>query len=173
MTEKYSKTAIILHWGMALFIFYALFSGLFKGFIPKGDLKTLLMDWHKWLGLTVFWLVFVRLGWRITHPAPAIPNPNSVQSKLAHMAHIFLYALMAAIPLAGYLLINSKGYPVNYFGLSLPDILPKDDAVSHFLKNIHVYMAYVLGLVLLAHVLAALKHQIIDKDHLMDRMRLK
>lgn len=172
MTEKYSKTAIILHWVMAIFIFYALFSGLLKGFIPKGDFKSLIMDWHKWLGATVFWLVFVRIGWRLTHPAPALSGGDTLQNKMAHAAHLLLYGLMIAIPVAGYLLMNTKGYGVDYFGTALPELLPKDDTLSHFFKSTHVYLAYFLGVLLLVHVVAAIKHHFVDKDGLMNRMKI-
>lgn len=173
MQQKYTKVAVALHWIMAAFIFYVLFTGLFKGALPKGDLKSFLMDWHVWLGLTVFWLVFVRLGWRLTHPAPALPEGNALQNKAAHAAHVVLYFFMAAIPALGYLMINAKGRQVNYFGTLLPELLTKNVELGQTLKAFHEYFAYGLGLVLLLHILAALKHHFIDKDGLMDRMTLK
>ena len=39
---------------------------------------------------------------------------NSLKQKLAYLAHILLYLLMVLVPLSGYLMSNSFGYPVNF-----------------------------------------------------------
>jgi len=60
---------------------------------------------------------------------------------------------------------------VNYFGLfDLPDLLGKDKVLGHQLKEVHELLANVLIALVGLHVLAALKHQFIDKDGLLSRM---
>lgn len=171
---KYTKTAIILHWVMAIFVFYALFSGLFKGALPKGELKTLLMYWHQWIGQCVFFLLFVRLGWRLFNPAPKLESNTpmqSLQNKMAHIAHYVLYALMAIIPLTGVLFMNAKGYQVNFFGIPMPELMTKDTSIYKFLKESHEILGFTLGGLILVHILASLKHHFIDKDGLLNRMK--
>jgi len=71
----------------------------------------------------------------------------------------------------GWLMSSAKGYTVNYFGLfELPDLLSKDKALEHQLKDLHEYLADVLVALVCLHVLAALKHQFIDRDGLLSRM---
>lgn len=85
--------------------------------------------------------------------------------------HIALYLLMLLIPLVGWLLSSAKGYTVNYFDLfELPDLVAKDKALGHTLKEIHEALANLFMLLIGLHILAALKHQLIDKDHLLRRM---
>ena len=129
-------------------------------------------SWHKWLGVTVFFLVILRLVWRATHPAPQLEIKMPVwQERAMQLTHFALYLLMIVIPLVGWLMSSAKGYTVNYFGLfELPDLLSKDKALGHQLKDLHEYLADILVALVCLHVLAALKHQFIDKDGLLSRM---
>ena len=129
-------------------------------------------SWHKWLGVTVFFLVILRLVWRATHPAPQLEIKMPVwQERAMQLTHFALYLLMMVIPLVGWLMSSAKGYTVNYFGLfELPDLLSKDKALGHQLKDLHEYLADILVALVCLHVLAALKHQFIDKDGLLSRM---
>ena len=66
---------------------------------------------------------------------------------------------------------SAKGYTVNYFGLfELPDLVDKDKALGDQLKLIHELLANGLMVLVGLHILAALKHQFIDKDGLLGRM---
>ncbi|WP_425334296.1 cytochrome b [Polynucleobacter sphagniphilus] len=93
------------------------------------------------------------------------------QERAMQLTHFALYLLMMVIPLVGWLMSSAKGYTVNYFGLfELPDLLSKDKALGHQLKDLHEYLADILVALVCLHVLAALKHQFIDKDGLLSRM---
>ena len=76
------------------------------------------------------------------------------------------------MPLLGWAYSSAKGYPIVWFGvLPLPDWVPVNEALANVLKPLHALAAYgLIGLVGL-HVAAALKHQFIDRDGLIDRMR--
>ena len=87
------------------------------------------------------------------------------------LTHLALYLLMLLIPIVGWLMSSAKGYTVNYFGLfELPDLVDKDKALGHQLKEIHEFLANGLMALVGLHILAALKHQFIDKDGLISRM---
>jgi cytochrome b561 len=135
-------------------------------------LKLKLFNWHKWAGITLLLLAVARLGWRLTHQPPAdVPMP-AWQARSAHAIHGLMYALFFAIPLVGWAMTSAKGYPVVWFGvLPLPDWVPKDKALGDLLEDVHGVLAWSLAALVVAHVAAALKHQFIDKDGLLDRMR--
>jgi cytochrome b561 len=57
------------------------------------------------------------------------------------------------------------------FGLlPLPDFVPADKALAETAKQVHALLAYGLAALVLLHIAAALKHQIIDRDGLLARM---
>jgi cytochrome b561 len=122
--------------------------------------------------VTVFLLVIIRLGWRITHTPPAMPEEMpQLQQVAATIFHFALYALMFLIPLSGWLMSSAKGFQTVWFGvLPIPDLLPKDKAVGDALKEIHQALNLLLIGILIIHVLAALKHHFIDKDNVLKQM---
>eukprot|EP01041_Mallomonas_annulata_P016017 gene16017-33682_t len=69
--QRYSKTAMLLHWLVAILIIAAFFLGLtmvdIKGFSPT---KLKYYSWHKWLGVTVLLLAAVRILWRKANVPP-------------------------------------------------------------------------------------------------------
>jgi cytochrome b561 len=52
----------------------------------------------------------------------------------------------------------------------LPDFVSPDKALAETLKQVHKYLAYSLGALVLLHIAAAIKHQWIDRDGLLLRM---
>jgi cytochrome b561 len=175
MQLKYSKVAIVLHWLMALLIFAAWTIAIAIGDMPLSPTRIAGLSWHKWIGTTVLFLVLLRILWRATHPAPALNmRMPAWQEKLMHVTHIALYLLMLAVPIVGWLMSSAKGYTVNYFGLfELPDLVNQDKALGHTLKEAHEFLANSLMALVGLHILAALKHQFIDKDGLLSRMSFK
>jgi len=75
-TLGYSRTAIALHWAIAMLIFCAFPLGIYMADLPFSPSRLKLYSYHKWLGVTVFLLALVRVAWRIRHPAPPPPAPG-------------------------------------------------------------------------------------------------
>lgn len=172
MSTHYSATAKALHWGIAVLIFGLLGLGFYMTGLDLSPTKLQLFSWHKWAGVTVFMLVVVRLAWRITHRPPALPaHMSALERFAAHAGHHLLYVLMFAIPLSGWLMSSAKGFQTVWFGvLPLPDLLAKDKALGDLLQTVHVSLNFVLIALLLAHIGAALKHHLVDKDDVLTRM---
>lgn len=171
--QRYTNTAILLHWLMALLIVAAFALGLTMVDIPGlTPTKLKYFSWHKWLGITVLGLACLRLLWRLTHPAPAYPaGMPAWQHQAAAALHGVLYLSLFAIPLSGYLYSLAAGVPVVYLGLvPLPVLIAPDPQLKPLLKSVH----YALNMLLLGgvglHVLAALKHHFIDRDGVFKRI---
>ena len=62
MTKKYTRTAIGLHWLLALGLSCSFCLGLYMSDLPLSPQKLQLYSWHKWAGVTLFLLVLVRPG---------------------------------------------------------------------------------------------------------------
>ena len=172
MTERYTRTAIFLHWLVALGLVGTFALGFYMHDLPLSPSKLQLYSWHKWAGVTLLVLIVVRLAWRMTHRAPALPVTMGPTARLAaHAGHWLLYALMLAIPLSGWLMSSAQGFSVVWFGiLPLPDLVSKDAALGALLKDVHITLNYTLLVVVAGHIGAALLHHFIKKDTVLARM---
>lgn len=169
---RYTTPAILIHWVMAALIIVAWTIGTLAVDMPLGPDRIVSFSWHKWIGITVLFLVLLRIVWRLTHRVPelniAIPK---WQERTMAFTHWALYILMFSIPVVGWLMSSAHGYTVNYFGLfELPDLVSKDKVLGEQLEDLHALLADGLMILVGLHVLAALKHQFIDKDGLLSRM---
>lgn len=169
----YRAPAIALHWVIALAIFAAFGLGLYMtdipGFTPT---KLRLYSWHKWIGVTVFGLAVLRVLWRLTHPAPAVAAGTPPwQATAAHATHGLLYALILIVPLTGYLYSLAAGVPVVYLGRwPLPQLIEPNDAWKETLKSAHVWLNYLMAVLVGLHAAAAVKHQWVNRDGTLARM---
>ncbi len=169
---RYTDTAIALHWLLALMILASFSVGLYMADLPFSPTRLKLFSWHKWAGVTILALSGLRLLWRLTHRPPADAPMPAWQARMAHATHGLLYALFFAVPLAGWAYSSAAGFPVVWFGvLPLPDFVPVDKALAETLKGLHAVLAWGLAICVGLHVAGALKHQWIDRDGLIDRMR--
>jgi cytochrome b561 len=168
---RYTPVAIAFHWLLALAITASFCLGLYMADLPMSPSRLKLYNWHKWAGVTILALSALRLLWRLFHRPPEdLPAP-AWQRRAAHVVHGLLYALFFAVPLVGWAYTSAVGFPVVLFGvLPLPDFVSPDRALAHAIKPWHAYLAYALAAVVVAHVLAALQHQFIARDRLLQRM---
>ncbi|WP_371583529.1 cytochrome b [Streptomyces sp. NBC_01314] len=114
---------------------------------PFGD--DALLTVHVVLGATVLLLGAARLARRLATPLPPwAPTLTAAERRLAHRTETTLYAATFAVPVTGVALV-----------LSGDDLLV-----------VHIAAQAVLYAALTAHVGLVLKHQLIDRDHLLGRM---
>ena len=170
-SSRYTRTAIALHWLLAVAIVTSFSVGLFMSGLPLSPLRLKLFNWHKWAGMTIMALSAARLLWRVAHRPPDDVAMPDWQRRAAHLTHRLLYLMFFAVPLAGWAYTSAAGFPVVLYGvLPLPDFVPVDKALADVLKAWHHGLAYALAALVLAHVAAALKHHFIDRDALLSRM---
>ena len=172
MSTHYTPLAKSLHWLMALMILGLLALGFYMSDLPLSPEKLQLYSWHKWAGVTVFVLVWLRLAWRITHRPPALPdNMSPLMQWGAHAGHLMLYALMIAIPLSGWLMSSAKGVQTVWFGVwPIPDLIGKNKELGRSLAELHEVLSIGLLLLIAGHAAAALFHHFFHKDDTLRRM---
>lgn len=171
--QRYTNTAILFHWLIALLIIGAFTMGLVMTDIPGiTPTKLKYYTWHKWAGVTILSLAALRLLWRLTHRAP--PYPASMpqwQASAANGLHGLLYVLMFAVPLSGYFYTLASGIPVVWFGLvKLPVLIDASPELKPVFKALHYWLNMLLAGLVAMHVGAALKHHFIDRDGVLKRM---
>ncbi len=169
---RYTGLAIGFHWLIAIAITGSFALGLYMADLPLSPQKLRLYSWHKWAGVTIFLCVMLRLGWRLRHRPPDLPDAMpGWQRNLAGAAHVVLYLLMLAVPLTGWLMSSAKGFQTVWFGLvPLPDLLAKNADLGEFLEGVHSLLNFGMAGLVAAHAGAALKHHFIDRDDVLARM---
>lgn len=173
---RYTTTAIVLHWLLALVIFGLFGVGLYMADLPFSPLRLKLYNYHKWAGICFLALTVLRMLWRFTHQPPALPVSMiqampAWQTRAYHATHYLMYALFFFVPLIGWAYSSADGFPIVLFGvIPLPDLLAVDKAFAKLIKPLHELSAFLLVGLALLHIGAALKHQFIDRDNLISRM---
>lgn len=174
--ERYGLIAILFHWVLALAIIGAFCVGLYMADLPFSPTRLKLYNWHKWAGVTILTLSALRLLWRLAKRPPALPQRladamPAWQRAAYHGTHHLLYLFFFLVPLTGWAYSSAAGFPIVWFGvLPLPDFVSPDKALAAAIKPWHGIAAYGLAALVALHVAAALKHQFIDRDRLLDRM---
>ena len=169
---RYTRTAITLHWLVAVAIVATFGLGLYMQDLPLSPDKLKLYAWHKWTGVSIFLLVLARIVWRLGHRPPAPPaGMPAWQRQAAEGVHLLLYGLMLAVPVSGWLMSSAKGVPTVWFGvLPLPDLLGRNKALGDLLATVHKSLNFSMAALVLVHAGAALKHHLIDRDEVLARM---
>lgn len=169
---RYSLAARWLHWLIALAIVGAFAIALTIDDLPLSPHKIRLINYHKWVGLTVLWLVIVRIGWRLGHRPEELPaSVPAWQRRVAGWTHRLMYLLILGVPVLGWFLSSARGFPLVYLGLvPLPDLMAKNKAAGDLLHSIHESLAWSLVILALIHAAAALKHHFVDRDDVLRRM---
>ncbi len=172
MPFRYDRFAVLMHWLVAALIIAAFALGVVMVDIPGlTPTKLKYFSWHKWLGVTVLALVAVRLLWRLWRGVPPAVAMPAWQRRAASVTHLLLYLLMFAVPLSGYFYSLAAGVPVVYLGvLPLPELIAPDPVLKPVLKQLHLTLVYTMLAFVIVHVLAVVKHQMIDRDRLLQRM---
>ena len=175
-SDRYTTVAIVLHWALGLAILGMFGVGIYMTDLPFSPWRLKLYNWHKWAGVTILALSVWRLVWRLTHRPPALPQfivlgMPAWQTRVHHATHYAMYVLFFLVPLIGWAYSSAAGFPVVWFGqIPLPDLLPVDKEFAALIKPLHEISAFALVGLAGLHIAAALKHQLIDRDGLLQRM---
>ena len=151
-TGSYSLIQIILHWLVVILIIAA-----FLLSEQMEDWQKLPVDaalpLHGKIGLTVFFLMLLRLVIRLFRGAPPPPEADPAwQRKAAEWTHWVLYALAIVVPWSGGFAFYLR---------------------SETAADVHEVLKTLLLVIALLHTAAALYHQFVVKDNLMARMSLR
>jgi cytochrome b561 len=170
---RYTNVAVTLHWLIAALVVTQLILGWWMIDIPKQPVgvRAFWFNLHKSIGMTIALLVVVRIIWRFRHPAPPLPpTVPAWQRRAAATSHVLLYACLLGMPLVGFLGSTFSGYPIKYFGLTLPQWGFKSASLKDFFSAVHLSLAWVFMTLITLHAGAALKHLLHNRDGVFWRM---
>jgi len=185
VADRYTRTAIIFHWVIAVLVISNIILAWTFKTVPD-DKAQPFTNAHKTIGICVLGLALMRLLWRIGHrpPAfsPAIPRWQVIAARTGHAA---LYFMILAMPLSGWIYDSAwewaASVPISVFGLfEMPRIAwvanmapePKK-VLDEWSGDVHVALSYVLYVLVAAHLIGAAKHQWFDRVPTLQRMTFR
>jgi cytochrome b561 len=182
LPARYTRTAMTLHWLIALLMIGNVVLGLSADSLPD-DWARPVIDTHKSIGITVLGLALLRILWRVSHTPPPLPREFPSWEKIvAHAVHFLLYLLMIALPLSGWLhdsaWKDAATHPMRLFNLvpwpRIGYVMNLDPALKESLHDrfgaLHTWLGYALYALLAMHIGGALKHEWIDRKSVLKRM---
>lgn len=182
-SKTFTTTAKVLHWATVVLVFYQLSSGFWMTSAIR-DVQLRAIAWkvyqnHKSVGITILLITLFRIWWRVGHPAPSHEKILSLYERLASKAaHYTLYALLVISPLLGWAMVSTSP-------LKLPTLLfdylhwPHIPWLERYVFNTDIYVlskraheisAITMTILVSIHIIAALKHHIIDKNTILQGM---
>lgn len=171
-THNYNPVSRVFHWLVAVLILGLIPVGFYMEQMSSSPLKFEIYGWHKSLGISVLLLAFLRVGWKIYKKPPSSLTTHKCWEKLlSKTIHIVLYIAIFVMPLSGWVMSNSGGYAVQFFGLfEMPKLVEKDKFISDLARSVHEIAGFVVMGCVGFHVVGALKHHYSDKDATLTRM---
>ncbi|MCW2273881.1 hypothetical protein GJ654_08200 [Rhodoblastus acidophilus] len=171
--KTYTKPQIGLHNIMALLLIALYFFGLSLESFPK-EVRGEYVNYHKLGGVLIVVLLLARMTLRsVTPPPPFPPSMGPGFTKIAHLGHFALYALMAIVPISGMAMSMAAGRGINFYLFQVASPFEANKAISGPLHEVHEVAANVLIFLVLGHVAVALYHQFVLKDNLLYRLSPK
>jgi len=171
--RQYTSVAKVLHWTMAIAIICAWIAGYYSSTLTLAQkIQTDSIMLHKSIATITLFLLAARIPWRLTHGAPeASCGVPSVERAAARVGHLLLYLCMLALPLSGWLWSSAAGFKIPVAGLFfLPPLMDKAPEFAPVFKQVHIYLAYTIAVLVCGHVLMALKHYFVDRSDSLESM---
>ncbi len=174
MSERttYGKFDKFIHWLMAINVGLTLVFARDMSHLPI-DERVIEYGQHGASVTTIAICLVIRAIWRAIRGFPVLPEAMvGWQVVAAKLVHYGLYVAMFAQIIAGVLLASTTerdfialGYNINYSAFNLVA-----DSNYDLMLDVHETIYNIILLLLLVHVVAALKHHFVDKDNVLKRM---
>ncbi|WP_284124878.1 cytochrome b [Parerythrobacter aestuarii] len=171
--SKYSGVAMIFHWviAIAVIVNWRIAEAAEHGATDAE--KGAIMANHKALGITILVLTLARLAWRLKQKVPPLPDSYKAWEKaVARGLHILFYVLLIGLPLGGWLGSSFYGRGIEWFGMFSIPALPVGEnfETGKAILELHHTGGSIFIYLIALHILAALKHQFLDKEGGITRM---
>src|SRR5262249_4295262 len=171
-TTAWGWPAIVLHWVGAALIVVLLAHGWWMTHMTARPDRLANYSLHAALGYDFLALLILRLLWRWLNPVPALPG-QTWERYAAKAGHVALYLLMFASALTGWALAGTFRSPLDLdlLRLAVPAIHQSQDRAMHGLfEESHMILSYLLAVLVVVHLLGALRHHVIKHNDVLRRM---
>ena len=159
----------MLHWLSAILLFIQIPLGFYLVDLDFGEERLTFENIHIILGLTIFYLVIIRLLKNIINPTPKLDTSIFKGQKfLAKMNHVLLYVTILSISISGILkkLFNGETLIIFFKKIKLND----NFELAEIFYDVHVFSNYLIITLIALHVLAVIIHKFFFNDNLLKKI---
>jgi cytochrome b561 len=168
--NRYGSGAIAFHWIMFVLVICVGVLGLLHDSWPK-QTQRFWINIHAIIGLALWFALIARFWWRRRHQPPALmESVGALSRRAAALVHFGLYVLLFITPIIGIITFVYHGRVLDFGIFKIDFGIKSNRAIFHPTEDLHGYLAYALFALAGIHALAALWHQFILRDRLLDRM---
>lgn len=168
---NYGIVTWALHWVMFVAIVVVFGLGLWMtGLDYYSPWYTKAPDIHRSVGMLLLFALVFRFIWRVLNPKPGDAELSPLERVTSHLVHWGFYPLLFALLITGYLISTAAGKPISVFGwFDVPATLtgPGQETTA---GTIHMILAWATMALVTVHAVAAIKHHVWDKSHILTRM---
>ena len=166
---EYGLISKVLHWLSAILLVVQIPLGFYLVDLDFGEQRINVENIHVIFGLTIFYIVIIRLVNKILNPTPKL-NPSIFKGQvfLAKMNHILLYLAILSITISGILkkLFNGETLVIFFKEIQINDNFELADQFY----NIHIFSNYVILFLIVIHLVAVIVHKLFFKDNLLKKI---
>ncbi len=169
----YGWLSIGLHWFNAVAVVMLWFVGnKMAGAAVSDEEAAELLRVHTSVGVTVFAVIWVRIGWRLYSGHPkGLPDQGRIAFLVARTVHYTLLILIASLLISGPLVSWYGGEAIEFYTLgSIPSPFAANAALHEFFEAAHRWGSNVLFGVAVVHMSAAARQLVFAQGEAARRM---
>lgn len=153
-----------IHWAVALCFVIVVSLILSRNFIDDPVLDKQIVGYHRSFGILAFFLVLIRLAWRLFSREMPFTGNNPMIQLVASISHANIYLLLLATPFLGWMEASARHKQIAIFGYDMPMLLERNIELAGELQNWHRNLAAFFCVIIVIHISSALWHHFYRKD---------
>jgi len=163
--QGFSRTAVILHWLLAVSIFFLFISSWWMMGLPlpspELQFRAFPFQLHKNIGITLVIIILMLIYVRLRH-RPAPPDSSDMapwMHWLAVATHVAVYGLVLTVCITGYMSsAHTRWDTVFWWTIEFPRIAAPSEELNEFWGELHMWTAWALLGIIAVHVSGAIYH---------------
>mgnify|MGYP001414898941 FL=1 len=166
---EYGIISKLLHWLSAILLLIQIPLGFYLVDLDFGEERLSIENIHIIIGLTIFYLVIIRLLNKIFNPTPKLdPSIFKGQKFIAKLNHILLYVAILLITISGILkkLFNGETLVIFFKEIEIQDNFELADQFY----NIHIFSNYTIIALIALHISAVIIHKLFFNENLLKKI---
>lgn len=166
---EYGLISKLLHWLSAILLIGQIPLGFYLVDLDFGPERLNIENIHVAVGLSLFYLVILRLLYKIFNPTPKLePSIFKGQKFLAKLNHILLYVTILSITISGIFkkLFNGETISIIFKKIKIQD----NFELGELFYDIHIFSNYLMIALIIIHLMAVITHKLFFGDNLLKRI---
>ena len=166
---EYGLISKLLHWLSAILLFAQIPFGFYLIDLDFGPERLTIENIHVTVGLSIFYLVILRLLYKFFNPTPKLESSVFKGQKfLAKLNHVMLYVTILSITVSGifFFFFNGESLIIFFEEIKIQDNFD----LAELFYDIHIYSNYLIITLILIHIMAVIIHKLFFKDNLLKKI---